>query len=252
MSSQEGERKPLSRKHPSRVRDSAPIRRLRAKVPSPPSILSSRPSSLPFHATGGDLVIAARVNGGSTIITEISRDWQMPPDDTEIDRVTHICLRDSQQQRTQQQKFERDWQTKESAINQEETSISHIKQKLELVTDGDEIAQVERELEIEEKKLDLRDKANRLDRRKRRSHPPESTNTWANRWIATPVAYLCPKERREEWLGDLYEIHQDLSRQKNSRWLVNIIVLGKISLFVISALKIKVSDFFLLLGRSLK
>jgi hypothetical protein len=72
------------------------------------------------------------------------------------------------------------------------------------------------------------------------SHKPDET--WATRWIATPIAHLFPAERREEWLGDLYESNNILLQQNYPRWLVNIINVVRTGILIVSAIKIKLSD----------
>lgn len=73
---------------------------------------------------------------------------------------------------------------------------------------------------------------------------------WASRWIAAPIGYLCSKEQREEWLGDLQEIIHEMQAKKYPRWIINLICVGKTSILIFSVFEIKISDFFTLLKRS--
>lgn len=73
---------------------------------------------------------------------------------------------------------------------------------------------------------------------------PDTVETWVSRWIYCPIAYLCPKERREEWLGDLYEVNSQMIQQGYPRWLINIVDGGKALVIALSAIQIKITDFF--------
>ena len=66
--------------------------------------------------------------------------------------------------------------------------------------------------------------------------------TWANRWIAYPIICLFPAERREEWIGDLYEIRNNLLDQDYPRWLVNGVIVARTGLLIASALKVWLID----------
>ncbi len=66
--------------------------------------------------------------------------------------------------------------------------------------------------------------------------------TWADRWLAYPVICLFPADRREEWLGDLYEVRNDLIDKQYPRWLVNFHIAGRTLILVYSALKISLID----------
>lgn len=76
------------------------------------------------------------------------------------------------------------------------------------------------------------------------------TETWVSRWIAAPLAYLFPKERREEWLGDLHEVNFEMLRKGYPRWMVNVVNIGRTVILLMSSLSIKISDLISLgLGR---
>lgn len=110
------------------------------------------------------------------------------------------------------------------------------------VNNEPDLAQAEQYLDKKEKEIALIEKASRLQRRSWKYQKPADAGVWATRWIATPIAYLAPKERREEWLGDLYEGNLQLIDQGYPRWLINTINIGNTIVLVFSALSIKVSD----------
>lgn len=99
----------------------------------------------------------------------------------------------------------------------------------EVITDLEELAE----------KLEKFSKLNKRLRKYKKSEPGE---TWVSRWIASPIAYLFPPERREEWLGDLYEVNGEMLNKGYPRWFVNLTNLGKTVILIISALQIKLSD----------
>jgi len=99
-------------------------------------------------------------------------------------------------------------------------------------------------LQVKEAYLEQLEKNAALDKRYRRFREPDpSTQTWASRWVACPVAYLFPEDRREEWLGDLHETNQKMLREGYDRWAVNVNNVIRTAVLVLSALKIKLSDF---------
>ncbi|MDF2387642.1 hypothetical protein JMG10_39725 [Nostoc ellipsosporum NOK] len=88
------------------------------------------------------------------------------------------------------------------------------------------------------------EKISKLNKRLRKYKKSEPAETWFSRWIASPIAYLFPEERREEWLGDLYEVNQEMLHKGYPRWQVNLNNFLKTLTLIISALKIKLSDLF--------
>lgn len=68
------------------------------------------------------------------------------------------------------------------------------------------------------------------------------TETWASRWVAAPLAYLFPKKRREEWLGDLYEANLEMLHDGYPRWMVNLNNFLRTVILLASSLNIKLSD----------
>ncbi|WP_107671236.1 hypothetical protein [Cyanothece sp. BG0011] len=67
--------------------------------------------------------------------------------------------------------------------------------------------------------------------------------SWSTKWLVIPVILLLPKDRMEEWLGDLYR-SLSLSFGKYPQWYINLIIISKTGILIISALKIKISDLF--------
>lgn len=59
----------------------------------------------------------------------------------------------------------------------------------------------------EEARLELLEKVSELELRKRKYKKSDPVETWSSRWVCSPIAYLFPADRREEWLGDLYELN---------------------------------------------
>jgi hypothetical protein len=105
-----------------------------------------------------------------------------------------------------------------------------------------EIEVVTEFLEKEEARLELLEKVSELERRKRKYKKSDPVETWASRWVCSPVAYLFPVERREEWLGDLYELNREMLHKGYPLWLVNTINVGRTLILILSAIKIKLSD----------
>jgi hypothetical protein len=97
-------------------------------------------------------------------------------------------------------------------------------------------------LEMQKTKIELFEKGSKLAKKIRRYSTNSLDETWASHWISAPVAYLFSEERREEYLGDLYEINQ-LSYKGYPLWIVNIIILGRTAVWGFSALEIKFKNF---------
>jgi hypothetical protein len=83
----------------------------------------------------------------------------------------------------------------------------------------------------------------KLQKRLRKYKKSDYAETWASKWISSPIAYLFPEERREEWLGDLYELNREMLHKGYHRWMVNLINIGRTIILIFSALQIKISDF---------
>jgi hypothetical protein len=96
--------------------------------------------------------------------------------------------------------------------------------------------------EIDEFEVQLQSEPTQHNHKLKSANP---TETWVSRWMASPIAYIFPKERREEWLGDLYEVHREMLEKNYPRWLVNCIDVAKIAVLLTSALQIKVMDWIL-------
>lgn len=80
--------------------------------------------------------------------------------------------------------------------------------------------------------------------RDNKSSKNNNSEPWASRWIAVPVGYLFSKEQREEWLGDLQEIIHEMHCESYPGWIINVICIGKTIILIVSALRIKITDFF--------
>ncbi|MGK7958065.1 MAG: hypothetical protein AB4063_22840 [Crocosphaera sp.] len=65
--------------------------------------------------------------------------------------------------------------------------------------------------------------------------------SWSTKWLVIPVILILPKERMEEWLGDLYQ-SLSLSFDKYPQWFINGMIILKTGILIISALKIKIRD----------
>lgn len=137
-----------------------------------------------------------------------------------------------------------DW---EFAIKEIQLKTQH----LDVITSKlEEVIKLVEELKAQKVLNDLEDlvenleKFSKLNKRLRKYKKSDPAETWASRWIASPIAYLFPLERREEWLGDLYEVNREMLHRDYPRWLVNLNNVWKTLILVISALKIRLSDFF--------
>ena len=95
-----------------------------------------------------------------------------------------------------------DW---ELAIKEIQLKTQH----LDVITSlkSEEVIKVVEELKAQKVLNDLEDlvenleKFSKLNKRLRKYKKSDPAETWASRWIASPIAYLFPPERREEWLG---------------------------------------------------
>jgi hypothetical protein len=105
-----------------------------------------------------------------------------------------------------------------------------------------EIKVVTEFLEKEEARLELLEKVSELERRKRKYKKSDPVETWTSRWVCSPVAYLFPADRREEWLGDLYELNREMLHKDYPLWIVNTINVGRTLILILSAIQIKLSD----------
>ncbi|WP_375469205.1 hypothetical protein [uncultured Nostoc sp.] len=138
-----------------------------------------------------------------------------------------------------------DW---EFAIKEIQLKTQH----LEAITSlkSEEVIKVVEELKAQKVLNDLEDlveyleRFSKLNKRLRKYKKSDPAETWASKWIASLIAYLFPPEVREEWLGDLYEVNWEMQHKGYPRWLVNLNNVLKTLILVISALKIRLSDFF--------
>jgi len=123
------------------------------------------------------------------------------------------------------------------------TSEEVIKVAQELIP-YQKVNNLEELIEVVTAEVENLDKLSKLNKRLRKYKKFDPAETWASRWIACQIAYLFPEERREEWLGDLYEVNREMLHKGYPRWIVNLNNLGKTVILVLSALKIKLSDLF--------
>lgn len=107
------------------------------------------------------------------------------------------------------------------------------------IVDLSNFAKTSDQLEELAKELERRSGLENRLRKYRKSDPSE---TWSSRWIAAPVAYLFPKERREEWLGDLMDLHRELQNKDYPAWLITLIDIGTTIRLILSAIEIKLTD----------
>jgi hypothetical protein len=99
-------------------------------------------------------------------------------------------------------------------------------------------------IEQQEAQLRLLERISDLEKDRRKYKKSDTAETWVSRWIASPIAYLFPRERREEWLGDLYELHREMLHKDYPRWWINLVDLVRTIILIVSAFQIKFSDFF--------
>ncbi|MEH2301051.1 MAG: hypothetical protein V7K88_19135 [Nostoc sp.] len=137
-----------------------------------------------------------------------------------------------------------DWEFAIKEIQLKTQHLDVITSKLEEVIKVVEELKAQKVVNNLEDSVENLEKFSKLNKRLRKYKKSEPAETWASRWIASPIAYLFPQERREEWLGDLYEVNREMQHKGYPRWLVNLNNVLKTVILVISALKIRLSDFF--------
>lgn len=69
-----------------------------------------------------------------------------------------------------------------------------------------------------------------------------SSESWEMKWFSRPLAYLIPKDDREEWLGDLVEARHELLKAGYPRWIASLITVAKSGLLVWSLIRIRYQD----------
>jgi hypothetical protein len=94
-----------------------------------------------------------------------------------------------------------------------------------------------------ENKAELLDQDLQLKKHSPKYKQSDPAETWVSYWIATPIGYLIPGGRGEEWLGDMIEDNRKLMHKGYPRWMLNVVDLGKTAVLIMSAFKIKLSDF---------
>jgi hypothetical protein len=110
-----------------------------------------------------------------------------------------------------------------------------------------DIEQTRGELEQLERLIEVAQEASKLRKKARVFSQPDSTETWASRWIASPIAYLFPEIQQEEWLGDLYETNYKMLRKGRHRWELNVNNIVRTIELIESALRVKLSGWVSLL-----
>jgi ABC-type cobalamin/Fe3+-siderophores transport system ATPase subunit len=107
---------------------------------------------------------------------------------------------------------------------------------------SDLLRQLKQQAETEAQ-LELLEKQSTLEKRLRKYKRSDPAETWSSRWVASQIAYLLPADRREEWLGDLYEVNREMLHKGFPRWQVNLNNVVRTAILVFSSLQIKLSDF---------
>ena len=65
---------------------------------------------------------------------------------------------------------------------------------------------------------------------------------WSVRWVAYPIACLFPRQKREEWIGDLHEVILRLEDKRYPRLLINCICVVSTFILILSAIEISIKD----------
>ena len=94
-----------------------------------------------------------------------------------------------------------------------------------------------------EHQIKILEKQSELEKRARKYKSSDPIESWSTRWVAAPIAYLFPEERREEWLGDLYEENREMMHKKYPQWFIHITNILRTIILVHSAFQIKLFDF---------
>lgn len=114
------------------------------------------------------------------------------------------------------------------------------------------LAVVKASLDNEQQAIELLEKSSKLEARLRRYKLSDSIETWSTRWVASPIAYLLPESRREEWLGDLYEVNREMIHKGYPRWIIHLINTGRTFILIGSSIAIKLSDLLNFLSRKIE
>jgi len=86
----------------------------------------------------------------------------------------------------------------------------------------DEIERLKDQLEQVRELLEINREASNLRKQAYLFSHPDSVETWATRWIASPIAHLFSGIRPDELLGDLRQSNYEMLRQGHHRWEVNL------------------------------
>jgi hypothetical protein len=104
-------------------------------------------------------------------------------------------------------------------------------------------------LKKQKETVELLEEVCELEKRLRKYKSFDPIDSWSTRWVASPIAYLFPEERREEWLGDLYELNREMLRKNYPRPILHSINVIRTGGLIVSAVQIKLSDLISLGGK---
>ncbi len=65
---------------------------------------------------------------------------------------------------------------------------------------------------------------------------------WSVRWVAYPTACLFPRQKREEWMGDLHEVILKMADNGYPKCVINIICIAWTLILIASAIEISIKD----------
>lgn len=108
---------------------------------------------------------------------------------------------------------------------------------------------VAQNLAVEKYKIRLRQDSEHLAREQRKY---SKIHTAVTRYLSVPVACLFPEDRREEWLGDLYEVNWQLLSEEYPIIVINVIDAAKTIVLITSALQIKFMDLIPFVSQKIK
>jgi hypothetical protein len=103
-------------------------------------------------------------------------------------------------------------------------------------------------LDAVEQQLDNLDRAAKLRQRSWQYEPPDTAKMPAVHWFAWPISRFFPKDRREDWMGNLLEINEKDLQMGYQRWYVNLLTVAHTVVLILSAIQIywidKLNTFF--------
>jgi len=86
----------------------------------------------------------------------------------------------------------------------------------------DEIERLKDQLEQARTLLEISREASKLYKQAYVFSHPGSVETWATRWVASPIAHLFLEMRPDEWLNVLRESNYEMLKQGHHRWEINL------------------------------